>query len=273
VAARPVRVLEWPTVPALPIVRVQRGTVASASGVALLTALDPEDVRTRPLANMNHLLRDHLLHELDILARDPNVSIVLGVADHWRSRPLNVVHELRRRVFATARVQFRSPPADNHGCFERLYTYPWSCDRDLQRWLGRRGRVSLRTLRRLLPPRAPISGSPLNEGSSTLLYARTDTSRRRLLNASAHMQALREQLGGFGTRLVLWDDVWRTQPSVLAQSAIIRDASQLITPHAAVCTREVWWAPPHGPAPRRPPRSAEVRSPRPSPLFSGVGKV
>ena len=201
----------------------------SYKGIALLPAgLDPEETLTRPLHNMNHLLRDHLLHEVDILRRVPNISIVLGNT-HWARFPLNVAHYLRRQFFEGRGVEFRLPPHADHGCFEKLYTYPWSCDRDLGRYST--DVSSIRLLRKLLPF-APPAAVTTTKKPTALLYGRRDARRRRLLNLTAHFTALRSRLSG-SFDVVLWDDVWQRAPSVKEQAEIILSAKTLITPHGA----------------------------------------
>ena len=56
---------------------------------------------------------------------------------------------------------------------------------------------------------------------SMVLYGRSDTSRRRLLNLSLHYGALRAQFQPRGWRVILWDEIWRSQPTPDEQLAIM----------------------------------------------------
>lgn len=101
---------------------------AYSKDVALLPAgLHSKNWLTSPLANMNHLLRDHLIHEADIIRRaerssDGNVTVVLG-EDFSRKWPFNFVHHLRAKLFADTGAVFRpkagSRVEDAGLCFRR----------------------------------------------------------------------------------------------------------------------------------------------------------
>ena len=208
---------------------MQRGHVQDADKVALLpSGLTHSNRLTNPLTNMNHFLRDHLLLEAEIL-RKGGVSLVLGAAHRQK---LNAVGLLRERLFNDAGVPFsrESYRPDGSGCYKRLYTYPWSCDRDLYRYSASGADLGvLHWLRKLMPSHDVVR----TPGKQTLLlYGRSDAHRRRLLNISAHLATFRSQFEP-GRRVVLWDDVWSTQPPVHRQAEIIREASELVTPHGA----------------------------------------
>lgn len=72
-----------------------------------------------------------------------------------------------------------------------------------------------------------------------LLYGRSDTHRRRLLNLSSHVAALAEHFPPPDWRIVLWDRVWRAntssaRPTLEEQLRILsREVSIILTPHGA----------------------------------------
>lgn len=194
---------------------------------------------------MGHFLHDSFLHEVDIAERAQKVDVVLG--DAFANDSLNVVLALRRRLFRYA--EFRP---DVTGCFLQLYTYAWSCDRRMTRYANHSTHsssilngalVRLRSLAKPLKQSHGLAREHIAErghvhldGShvrSMVLYGRSDTSRRRLLNLSLHYGALRAQFQPRGWRVILWDEIWRSQPTPDEQLAIMRNATVLITPHGA----------------------------------------
>jgi hypothetical protein len=189
--------------------------------------------------NMAHLLYDSFLHEVDISART-RIAFVLG--EYASNRTRSVTHELRRRLLANA-----SFLPNVTSCFEKLFTYSWSCDRGLERYAPlprhehqspaaiqgtRRASLgSIRSLRRLAPFRRLPPSSP----KLLILCGRSDASRRRLLNLTAHLEALRGHFAPPGWDVVSWDDYWRLHtPSVDEQANLIRNAHLVVTPHGAV---------------------------------------
>lgn len=193
--------------------------------------------QSHALSNMAHLLYDHVLHELDI-ARVANVTVLLGES-YKSTEPLNVVHALRQHQFSTATFRRASS-----GCFSRLHSYAWSCDRRLTRytlrWLleasGEALGAGLRHLRQLASEVVRSnSSSSMPKGTTSaktlILYARTDAARRRLLNASTHRAALAARFEPRGWKVVLWDEVWATRPSVVQQIRLVSSAGAIITPH------------------------------------------
>ena len=210
-------------------------------------------------SNMAHLLYDSVLHEVDI-ARRQRVTVVLG--DSTAARGKSIVHELRRRLLIGA--TFRPNVS---GCFRKLYTYSWSCDRHCGRyapaedgrssegnsksssskssssshggggasdadatWMG-----SIRMLRRL----APFTPTPSSDPKLLILYGRTDSGRRRLLNLSLHFAALQERFRPPSWRVLNWDEHMAARPadrkpSVEEQIGLLRNAHILVTPHGAI---------------------------------------
>ena len=216
-----------------PIALMKRGTVSDPAGVALLpSGLGRHNRITNPLENMNHLLRDHLLLEADIIFRNgTNVSLVLEAAPKERQR-LNAVVWLRDHLLASrgiARAQGWDRPGGPR-CFEKLFTYPWSCDRDLIRYSSDSRLGTLRRLRRIMPSHHATRMPP--PPRLMLLYGRSDARRRRLLNLSGHLAAFRAQFEP-SRQVVSWDAVWAKRPSVHRQAEMIRDADVLVTPHGA----------------------------------------
>ena len=177
--------------------------------------------------NMAHLLYDTFLHELDI-ARVANVTVVLG--DSFVHESLNVVHAMRRRLFSRARFQ----SAAAGGCFSQLYSYSWSCDRLMTRYMP--GGEQLWHLQRLAPPMDGDRGNERLGGVQRvlLLYGRSDASRRRLLNMSHHYAAFRASFEPAGWQVVSWDHIWSTRPTVEEQGRILRKADVVVTPHGAL---------------------------------------
>ena len=186
-----------------PIAYMDRGTVGNVSQVSALlpSGLHAGNRITDPLANMNHMLRDHLLHEVDVL-RSANISVILdGVARTARDAPLNLVHLLRERVLAAAGVRLAAP---SERCFEHLYTYPWSCDRDLERY--RRGsRAALVAppcagARPPAPPPMAPAGCPTRAGRGCSTFRTTSppsaraSSRRTVVLWDAAARPLRRQV-------------------------------------------------------------------------------
>eukprot|EP00966_Prymnesium_polylepis_P134014 3097636-Prymnesium_polylepis.1 len=180
-------------------------------------------------ANMAHMLYDSLLHEADVATQE-NITVVLGPRD---AEGLSLAHELRRRLFAAAKFQ-----PDMRGCFSHLYSYyeyAWSCDRHMGRY---RGNASASTasparLRSILALRriAAFHLDPLTRPRTAILYGRSDTSRRRLLNASEHAVALQRALPTW--RIVTWDRWSRSEPTLEAQIQLVRNAALIVTPHGA----------------------------------------
>ena len=75
-----------------------------------------------------------------------------------------------------------------------------------------------------------------------LLYGRSDASRRRLLNLSSHVAALRSRFPPPRWSVVLWEDLQRsatfgregTQPVAATLDLLMRRVSLLLTPHGAL---------------------------------------
>ena len=65
-----------------------------------------------------------------------------------------------------------------------------------------------------------------------LLYGRSDTRRRRLLNLTVHLAELHQRFGETHS-VVLWDDEWKKRPPIARQAELIRHAEVLVTPHGA----------------------------------------
>lgn len=118
-----------------------------------------------------------------------------------------------------------------------LYTYLWSCDRDLERrhqeaiknGMASTAAATIHRLRRLAAYRPTAA-------RTVLLYGRSDARRRRLINVTAHLSALRALLPrSMGQSLVLWDDLWRRRRplSVHHQVQVIRNTRMVVTLHGA----------------------------------------
>ena len=151
------------------------------------------------------------------------IDVVLGSSFHL-VRPHDLVHALRHRLFERSRFE---PLAQGKRCFAKLWSYSWSCDRPMRAY-GAAGFDETVALLRSL--------APYNETAkpTVLFYARSDTTRRRLLNASAHFDALRAFYGDRYTP-VFWDSLWggdaaSRRPSVDEQLHLIRNAARLVTP-------------------------------------------
>ena len=143
-------------------------------------------------ANMGHLLWDAFTLEV-MIARRANISVVLGDGHDAEVRT-NLVHALRRRLFGDAEFRPRGT-----GCFSKVYSYSWSCDRHLHQYHltanDTREFETVETLRRL---------AAYNETArkNLVIYGRTDTGRRRLLNVSTHFARLEANFGERCERLV-----------------------------------------------------------------------
>ena len=178
--------------------------------------------------NMAHVLYDSLALEAKVwLNSNSTIDVVLGSS--YAERPHDPVHELRRRLFARSRFEPLAP--GQRRCFRKLWSYSWSCDRSLRTYGSAAFNETLLLLRSLA--RHTEAPTP-----TVIFYARSDTTRRRIHNASAHFAALREM---YGDRFapIYWDEVWgrdgtsRRRPSVDEQIHMIRNAARIITPHGA----------------------------------------
>ena len=222
------------------------------SKVALLANYPRDAMGKRGIeANIAHQLYDSLLTEVQIvrerMALEPRVPLV--IVGEPPVEPLGVgtslTAELRRRFLVSRGATFRSKV---EGCFERVFVYPWSCDRSLDQVAanateGERERAfeakvaAIEELRHLAyknlaadPPRL-LQAEAQQRKSNFILYARSDTMRRRLLNASEHFSALQ---GAFGKdyNVLLWEDeVLRRTRSLDEQIDLVRHASRVITLH------------------------------------------
>ena len=79
---------------------------------------------------------------------------------------------------------------------------------------------------------APAHASARTAPRTLVLYGRSDTRRRRLLNLSHHLAAFRARFEPERT-VVLWDAVWAARPPLRRQAEVIRGAETLVTPHGA----------------------------------------
>ena len=199
-------------------------------GVGAESALLPSGIGNtigRPLTNMAHLLYDHVLHEIDIARAE--IGTVLGERIVGE---LNIVAALRARLLGRATFQ----PVLS-GCFARLYSYAWGCDRSMRRYgtAAAPAFESIFAMRRLMQIHDQRHGQrPSGRRTTMLLYGRSDAPRRRLLNVSAHHAALRARLTPLGLDVLLWDAVWPSRrPSVAAQLEAIRSAGHIVTPHGS----------------------------------------
>lgn len=180
--------------------------------------------------NMAHALYDSLFLEAAIYLRD-TVNVVLGISMN-ESRPHDVVHAIRRRLFQNA--QFMSPSRE--GCYSRVWAYAWSCDRSLRTYGPEGFYARVQLLRSVVDSLVPAAEAAQ---PSAIFYAREDTSRRRLHNASAHFAQLAPAYSKLGFTPVYWDDVWggsngtSRRPSVEAQLSMVRNAARIISPHGA----------------------------------------
>lgn len=193
-------------------------------------------------SNINHQFYDSLLTEVQIVRQHEESLIVVGEAP---VEPLGVgtslTAELRRRFLAKRGVMLRREIA---GCYKRILVYPWSCDRGLDQvaanataeetlaaFEGKAGAIE--ELRHLAYGRLasePTRSAPKPK-PNFILYARGDTQRRRLLNASAHFAALQAAFGN-EYNVVLWEEeVLRRNRSLDEQIDLVRHAARVLTPH------------------------------------------
>mmetsp|Transcript_81084 Transcript_81084/g.161195 ORF Transcript_81084/g.161195 Transcript_81084/m.161195 type:complete len:406 (-) Transcript_81084:78-1295(-) len=185
--------------------------------------------------NMAHIMYDSVALEAEICLRT-NVTHVLGRSLHT-DHPYNVVHELRRRLLSRAQwLGFGAIDA----CFAHVWTYSFSCDRSLKAY----GTASFDARIKLLRSLAVYVTTPR---PTAVFYARSDTARRRLLQADSHIAAVRQRLYKSEEYDVInWDELWGTgtgtgkgadrtalRPSVEEQIQRMRNAARIITPHGA----------------------------------------
>ena len=202
----------------------QSASVWYEPAVALLPSLPTGLLRE----NMAHFFYDTLLLEAEIWLRTSGrVSIVLGHSMH-SERPHDLAQELRRRLFAGSRFE---TPEGGQRCFKELWSYGSACDRSSRTY----GQKSLVARVQLLRSLANYTETPT---SNVVFYARSDTQRRRLLNARGHFAAVHAMYRN-DFRPVFWDDIWSNgQPSVDEQIHLVRNSARMISPHGTFTS--VW---------------------------------
>ena len=196
---------------------------------------DDEDYRPkhRPPLNAAHAMWDILWLELVVVAFSSGFALnnIVYRDDFEKDDPVHGLCEIIRKTA----FQNDIAPVHQDGCFDELIVVVASCDRHLTMLPAKLSAHILENVRVKIHDK--FSSRESIEKNTVLLYGRTDTKQRKMLNV---YDVFRELKSSLSINVTLWDDlILHKMISPAEQFFIVVNSWYVITPHGAFTC--FWW--------------------------------